>query len=263
MWSGAERGSMTREAKHPVATSKKTIRVLGALKERDGARVTELAEALGMSKSTVHNHLSTLREEGFVVREGTEYDIGLRFLEFGGYARNRMRLYRVAEPEIERLAEQTGEMASLLTEEHGKGVYLGVSKGSEAVALDTHAGYRCPLHVTALGQVILAHFPEERVETIVDRHGLEAWTPNTVTDREELFERLETVRERGFALDDEEHMTGLRCVGAPITTTDGTVLGAVSVSAPTSRMRDDRFTDEVPDLVRSAANVIELNINHA
>jgi len=254
---------MAREAKHPVATTKKTIRILEALKERDGARVTELAEGLGMSKSTVHNHLSTLREEGFVVREDTEYSLGLRFLEFGGYARNRMHLYRVAEPEIKRLAEQTGEMASLLTEQHGQGVYLLRSKGSQAVALDTHAGYRCPLHVTALGNAILAHLPEERVRAIVDEHGLDAWTPETVTDRGELFDRLETVRERGFALDDEEHMTGLRCVGAPITTTDGTVVGAISVSAPTSRMRGDRFTDEMPDLVRSAANVIELNLNHS
>lgn len=253
---------MPPEAKHPVATTRKTIRILEALKERDGARVTDLAEDLGMSKSTVHNHLSTLREEGFVVRDDTGYSLGLRFLEFGGYARNRLHLYRVAEPEIKRLAEQTGEMASLLTEQHGQGVYLLRSKGSQAVALETHAGYRCPLHVTALGKAILAHLPAERVAEIVDEHGLDAWTPETITDRATLFDRLETVRERGFALDDEEHMTGLRCVGAPIATSDGTVVGAISVSAPTSRMRESRFTDEVPDLVRSAANVIELNLNH-
>jgi DNA-binding IclR family transcriptional regulator len=256
-------GNMAREAKHPVDTVRKTIRILEALKESDGTRVTELAASLGTSKSTVHNHLSTLREEGFVVRDGTEYRLGLRFLEFGGYSRSRTHLYRVAEPEIERLAERTGEMASLLTEQHGQGVYLLRSKGSQAVALDTHAGYRCPLHVTALGKAILAHLPEDRVAEIINEHGLEARTPETITDRGALFDELGTVRERGFALDDEEHMTGLRCVGAPITTTDGAVVGAVSVSAPTSRMRDDRFTDEVPDLVRSAANVVELNLNHS
>jgi len=254
---------MTHEAKHPVATTKRTIRLLETLKEHDGARVTELAEALETSKSTVHNHLSTLREEGFVVLEDDEYHVGLRFLDFGGYARNRLTLYRVAEPEVKRLAEQTGEMASLLTEQHGRGVYLLRSKGSQAVGLDTYAGYRCPLHATALGKAMLAHLPEEYVAEIIDEHGLEAWTPATVTDRGELADRLETVRDRGFAVDDEEHMTGLRCVGVPITTTDGSVVGAVSVSAPTSRMRDDRFTDEIPDLVRSAANVIELNLNHS
>lgn len=254
---------MTREAKHPVATTKKTIRILETLKDSDGARITDLAEDLGMNKSTVHNHLSTLREEGFVLRDDTEYRLGLRFLEFGGYARSQMQLYRVAEPEVKRLAEQTGEMASLLTEEYGQGVYLHRSKGNQAVALETYTGYRCPLHVTALGQSILAYLPEERVEAIVDKHGLEAWTPETITDRDELFARLETIRGQGFAIDDEEHMTGLRCVGAPITTTDETVVGAISVSGPTSRLRDDRFNDEIPDLVRSAANVIELNLNHS
>lgn len=252
---------MAREAKHPVETSRKTFRLLEAIKERDGARVTELATALDMGKSTVHNHLSTLREDEFVVREGTEYRLGLRFLEFGGYVRNRQELYRVAEPEIDRLAEQTGEMASLVTEEHGLGVSLQRSKGSQAVALDTHAGYRCPLHVTAHGKAILAHLPEERVREILDRHGLAARTPETITDEAALFDHLEAVRSQGYSLDDEERMTGLRCVGAPIVA-DGTVEGAISVSAPTGRMRDDRFTDEMPDLVRSTANVIELNLTH-
>jgi len=254
---------MTRKAKHPVAASKKTIRIMESLKHHEGAKVSEIAEEFDMSKSTVHNHLSTLREEGFVVQEGTEYRLGLRFLEFGGYARSRMPLYRIAEPEVERLAEQTGELANLMTEQHGQGVYLLRSKGNRAVDFETYAGFRCPLHVPAAGKAILAHLPTERVEAIVDRHGLEPETPRTVTDRTELFDRLETVRDRGFAIDDEELVTGLRCVGVPITTADGTVMGSLSIAAPTSRMGEDRFTDEVPDLVRSAANVIELNINHA
>jgi len=253
---------MAREAKHPIGATRTTLRVAEHLKQRDSTRVTELAEELEMSKSTVHSHLNTLLEEGFVVQDGSEYRLGLRFLEFGGYARSRMQLYQVAAPEIERLADRTGEMASLMTEESGQGVYLLCSQGNQAVSLDTYAGYRCPLHVTALGKAVLAHLPDDRVAEIIDRHGLEAATPESITDETELRADLETVRERGFALDDEERMTGLRCVGAPITAEDGAVAGAISVSAPTSRMRDDRFTDEVPDLIRSAANVIELNLTH-
>lgn len=254
---------MDHEAKHPVATSRKTIRILESLKERDGARVTELADALAMNKSTVHNHLSTLEAEELVVRDGPRYRIGLRFLDFGGYARSRMGLYPVAESEVERLSEQTGELASLMTEQYGWGVYLLRSKGSQAVDLDIHAGSHCPLHQSALGKAIMAYLPDDRTREIIDRRGLDPATPATITDRDELFEELETVRDRGFAVDDEEMLNGLRCVGAPITTADGTVVGSISVSAPTSRMRENRFTDEIPDLVRSAANVIELNINHA
>jgi DNA-binding IclR family transcriptional regulator len=124
-----------------------------------------------------------------------------------------------------------------------------------------HAGLHTPLHTTALGKSILAHLPGDRVEAIVDRHGFASETPKTITDRGELSADLDNVRERGFALDDEEFLAGLRCVGAPVCTDEGEVLGSLSVSAPKNRLLDERFVDEFPDLLRSATNVIELNIN--
>jgi DNA-binding IclR family transcriptional regulator len=254
---------MPTDAKHPVATSRKTIRILDELRALGGARVTDLAESLDMNKSTVHNHLSTLLAEELVVRDGPRYELGLRLLEYGGHARNRHRLYRVAVPEVERLAERTGELANLMVEEYGRGVYLCCERGDQAVDLDTYPGLRRPLHATGVGKAILAHLPDERVDDIVDRHGLTAETAATVTDRSTLDDQLSTVRDRGFAVDDEELIPGLRCVGVPILDSDGAVLGAISVSQPTNRMDDDRFLDDIPDVVRSAANVIELNVNHS
>lgn len=254
---------MSKNAKNSVSTSQKTIRVLETLKELDGARVTELANALDMNKSTVHNHLSTLEEEELVVKDGSEYTLGLRLLEFGGSARNQHPLYRAALPEIERLAAQTGELANLTVEEHGRGIYLACEQGERAIDINVFPGLRRPLHLTASGKAILAYLPNERVDKIIDRHGLEPATPQSVTDRGELESRLETVRERSFAVDDEELIEGLRCVAAPIQDLDGGVLGAISVAAPANRMEDDRFLDETPDMVRSTANVIELTINHS
>jgi DNA-binding IclR family transcriptional regulator len=150
-----------------------------------------------------------------------------------------------------------------MTDEHGMGIYLYRSNGSQAIDLDTHTGLRAHLHSTALGKAILAHRPAERVDEIVDQHGLPPVNENTVTDREELLDQLERIRERGFALDDEERLQGLRCVAAPIKPADGKVIGSISVSAPTSRMGDDRFHEEIPDVVRSAANVMELRIRYA
>jgi DNA-binding IclR family transcriptional regulator len=253
---------MPTEAKHPVATSRKTIRVLDALRELGPVRVTALASELDMNKSTVHNHLSTLVAEELVVRDGPRYELGLRLLEYGGYVRSQRRLYRVAVPEVKRLADRTGELASLVVEEYGQGVYLSCEKGDRAVDLEVYPGLRRPLHATGVGKAILAHLPDDRVDEIVDHHGLTAETPATVTDRTELDAQLATVRERGFAVDDEELISGLRCVGVPVLGDGGAVRGAISVSQPTTRV-DDRFLDDVPDVVRSAANVIELNINHS
>lgn len=254
---------MAEQAKHPVATSRKTIRILDALHDHGRAGVTELATAVEMNKSTVHNHLSTLKSEHMVVQEDGEYALGLRMLEFGGKARNDRRLYKIARDEIERLATQTGEVANLVVEEHGEAVYLDCKEGDNAIDLDIYPGVRRALHVTAAGKAILAHLSSERIDEIVDTHGLPAKTDQSLTTKEELLDGLESVRDRGFAIDEEEHINGLRCIGAPIQTGTGEVLGAVSVSTPVTRMNDNTFYSEIPDAVRSATNVIELNVPHS
>lgn len=250
------------DAKYPVQTTEKTLTLVEELKERGQCGVTELADNLGMGKSAVHNHLMTLREHGYVVRDNGEYRIALKFLEIGGHIRKSTKLYRVAEPEMKSLAAETGELTNLLVEEQGMGVYLLRKKGDDAVDLDTHVGLRTHLHTTALGKAILAHLPESRVEEIVRRRGLMRETPNTIGTWEELFDALELIRKRGYAIDDEERLEGLKCVAAPVRTSANDVLGAISISAPASRVSDDDITGKLPEKLLSAANVIELNINY-
>ncbi|GGC64362.1 IclR family transcriptional regulator [Haloferax sulfurifontis] len=240
-----------------------SLEILEALKERGSAGVTELATELDLPKSTVYSHLRTLREHGYVVQRDERYCIGLKFLSLGEHTRDRMPLYEVAKPEVKGLAEQTGELANLLVEEHGEGVYLFRSKGEQAVSLDTHAGMRVKLHCTSLGKAILAYLPEVRVDEIIERWGLPAQTATTITSREALEEELAAVRERGYAYDKGERLSGLRCIAAPIKNPDGHAIGAVSVSGPTSRMKGERFESEIPEQVMSAANVIELNLTYS
>lgn len=251
---------MNSNAKHPVRTTEKTLQIIEELKQQDGSRVTDLADEMDMGASAVHNHLSTLQEYGYVVKRGDEYRLGLKFLELGGYTRNQEVAYKVAEPEIERLAEETGELVNLMTEDQGMGVYLKRSKGKDAVDIDTYAGKRVHLHTTALGKAILAHTPDERVDEIVDYHGLPGFTEHTITDREELETVLERVRDRGYALDDGERLQGLRCVAAPIKGGEDRAIGAISISAPANRLKNHQFEEEFPELIRGAANVVELNI---
>lgn len=214
-----------------------------------------------MNKSTVYNHLKTLEDERLIVRDGSEYRIGLRLLKFGSYAQQEHRLYRIALPEIERLAAQTGEIASLVVEEYGQAVYLTIETGDQAIGLDLYPGSRRSLHATAGGKAIMAEFPPERVDEIDDQYGLAAVTQRSITYRDELTDRLAEIRERGIAFDDQEYIEGLRSVAAPIHATDGNVLGAVSVAGPASRLTDDRFEQELPAFVNSALNVIELDID--
>jgi DNA-binding IclR family transcriptional regulator len=254
---------MGTPAKNPIKSTETTFRIVEGLQALDGSGVSELADHTGLPRSTVHNYLSTLEQEEYVVNNDGQYEVGIRFLELGAYARNRRQIYGIAKPEVSRLAEETGELANLLIEEHGRGTYLQRVRGEEAVQVEAHVGTRVSLHSTALGKSILAHLPESRVEEIIEIHGLEPTTPKTVTDRGELLEQLAEIRDRGYAVDDEERLEGLRCVAAPILSNENRVLGAVSVSGPSHRIRDDRFRRTLPNRVLEAVNVIELNVTYS
>lgn len=251
---------MAEKANHPVTTSQKSIRILEGIYQQKGGTLTEIASAINMNKSTVHNHLKTLVEEQLVVWDGTEYQIGLRLLAFGSYAQQQNKLYQIALPEIERLANQTGEIANLVIEEYGRAVYLASEADNQAVDLNIYPGSRRPIHATAAGKAILAELPPERVDEIIDDSGLPAETPRTITTEEDLKENLDKVRDRGIAFDDEENIKGLRCVAAPIHNSRGHILGAVSISSPASQLTDEEFFDEYPAIVNSTLNVIELKI---
>lgn len=250
---------MSERPKHGVRTTEKTFRIVEALKDQDGGQVTRLAEEVGMSKSAVHNHLATLEAMGYVVKTDSTYRLSLKFLDLGGYTRSQMKLYRIAKPKIEEMAAETGEVANLLTEENGMGVYLFRAKGAQAVDLDTYVGHRTHLHYTAQGKAILAHTPESEVRDIIDRYGLPEATPNTITDEDALFQELEEIRARGYATHEEERLMGLRSIAAPIQPDNGVAWGSISISGPASRMTDD----SIVDIVASAANAIELNVKYS
>lgn len=244
-----------------VQSDRRLLQILITLKELDGAGVTELAEHLDLAKSTVHNHLTTLHDAKFLTKEGTEYHLGLRFLDLGVNARLHRRESERIKRKVESLADQTDERAQFIVEEHGYGVYLYRSRGEKAVSTDSQIGRHIPLHSSSAGKAILANIPRERVQEIVDDVGLSAVTEHTITDRDDLLDELETVREQGYAVNNEESTVGLRAVGAPIRRPDGSVVGALSISGPTHRLKGDLFEREFTDLVRGAANEIELNIS--
>jgi len=233
------------------------IEIVEHLREVGEAGVTELATALDRSKGTVHSHLATLLAHEYVVRDGDQYSLSLKFLDLGEYVRSQLEIYDVVTEELDDLAAETGEVAQFATEEHGRAVYLYKARGDQAVNTASTVGKREYLHCISLGKAMLAHLPDERVEAIVERHGLPAQTDNTITDRETLFAQLRETRERGYAVDEEEKIEGVRCVAAPLSN-DG-VVGAISISGPSSRMEGERFREALPHKLLRSANVIEIN----
>lgn len=242
----------------PVQALATALSVTELLDERAGAGVTEIADELDRSKSAVHNHLNTLEQLGYVVKEGTTYRLGPRFLELGLRVRNRTDVYGAARRELDNLARATGEMATLLVEDDGDGVFLYVT-GAENVESNPE-GRRVSLHSTSTGKAILANRPRVEVLEIVDDRGLPERTEHTITDRDELLSELRTIRERGIAFGREEHELGRSGVAAPITDEDERAVGAISVSGPANSMSGKRLEEDVTGLVVSAAKAIEVQL---
>lgn len=255
---------MTREQGNTVRSIERAFGILERLYERNGARITELAEELDLSKSAIHSHLATMEEMGYVQKRGAEYDVGLQFLTFGGYARDRNLFFQFAKDAADELSQETGELVAVSTAMEGENLYLYQVRGADAVSVDSHVGARLPLHCTATGKAMLAAFPDDRVEDIVNRTGLPAVTENTLTTREELAQELQTVEERGVAFDREERIEGMRGVGASVVhREEDVVLGAIGVTGPTNRMAGERYETEIPELLSRIARMVEVNVTYS
>lgn len=233
------------------------------MQEQSGTSVSELSEAVDLTVGTVHTHLATLKDHGFVVQEGNTYWLGPQLIPLGEYVKHHSDLYRASKREIDRVAEETGECVHLMVENNGQSIILYEAFGDEAVGTKYHTRSReMPsehLHYRAAGKSILAHLPASRVHETIDEHGLPAATEKTVTNKEELINQLAEIRSRGYALNDEEELRGIRAVGAPILCEDGDPYGAISISAPCSRLKGETFEEDYPELVVATTNIIEIN----
>lgn len=253
---------MTAGAPRQIQSVKTTFEILEFIRDNRGARVTDVASALSVSKSTAHGHLSTLTALGYVVKVDGKYRIGLQFLELGHHARDRYNLYEAVKSEIDRLAQSTGERCQVMVSEGYRGTYIYQTAGDQSIQTDSHIGSTVELHCTAVGKSYLAHLSEAELEAYLETVSLPARTERTITDREAFLDELETIRERGYALNLEEKITGMRAVGAPILTDDGDVLGAISVSVPTTHVDDIVNESELPEQVRRSARVITIKTTY-
>lgn len=243
-----------------IKSDEKLFDIVEFIRENNEAGVTEIAESVGMAKSTVHGHLTALQRRGYVVKEDGRYRLGLEFLSHGKYVQNSYKLNSIAPKKVNQLAEETGERAWCIVEENGLGYYLTGAEGEHPVNPPVGVGDGVHLHSLAAGKAILANFPQSRVEEIIERHGLPGQTQNTITEKEELFAELDNVRERGYAINDGESLPGLYAIGAPIVDKSGEVRGALTISGPTNRIRREEIRGELVDLLLGATNELEINL---
>ena len=220
----------------------RALYLLEALAEEpEGRRLHELSAATGLSPSTAHRLLTTLQHHRFVQFDGMSslWRIGRRAYSVGSTFAQQRNLVGPALSFLRRLRDQTRETANLGIVDDAEMVVLTQIESREIMRAITRIGGRAPMAASGMGKAILATYPREDVDLWLKHHRLRPMTPKSIVDREQLYRELAITAERGYAVDDEEFVTGLRCVAAVVRDHRGEVLCAISVSGLPARMPHD------------------------
>lgn len=243
----------------PVKAVVRTIRILEALASGDEVTLSQLSAETGLNKSTAYRFMQTLREEGYVRQneETGSYSLTLRIAELGSPILSKLEIRKAARPVIERLSSETQETVHLAVLEQDEMVYVDKIESTKTlrVSMMSGVGLTAPMYCTGVGKVLMAHVDAEKCERLLNAEPLHRFTSNTITDRDRIDEELRTIRREGFAVDNEEHEVGVRCVAAPIWRGDGELAGAVSLSAPTVRLTNSELSNVRSRVVSAAGEI--------
>lgn len=200
--------------------------------------VTEVAEALGLHKSTAAGLLHTLERNGYLEQDPSsrKYRLGFRLVERAFLLLDQVELRKLALPYLQELHAWCDESINLAIRDRADVVYIERLFSSQSLGLRVEIGKRAFVHSTGLGKAMLSCLPQTEVEEIIAIRGLRPVTTHTITDHDQFLAELERSRERGYAIDDEENELGARCVSAPILDHTGRPVAAVSISVPLPRI---------------------------
>lgn len=214
--------------------------------------VTELSKRLDLHKNNVFRLLATLESRGYIEQNKLtgNYRLGLRVLELGQVFIKHMGLLKMARPVLEEIVEKCNETAYLGLIRDNRVVYVDVVEATRAVRVVSRVGVGLPVYCSSVGKVQIAFESADEVERALSSGPMTAFTEHTITDRAALEEHLQTVREQGYAIDDEEYDDGIRCVGVPIRDYTTRVIAALSISGPSYRFTDERLNDELIPLAK-------------
>lgn len=235
----------------------RTLDVLALFQERGrDLGISEIADDLRLSLGTAHRIVRALVDRGYLAqnRRTERYFLGRSAVLLGHAASAGLGLHR-AQPVLDRVRDETGESVNLGVREGADMVVIVRAESRHPLRFSQEPGSRLPVHATAMGKVTLAHSGDLTVEVDHLPDPLRRLTTRTLTERSLLMDELETIRRRGYSVDNEEAVHGVRCLAAPILTPDGLPMAAVAIQGPTVRMSRRRVTS-LASLVRATAEEV-------
>jgi len=251
--------SRTTKPTNLIQTIARVSAILDVLaRSSRGISLGVLSEKVQLPKGTTHRILSSLSYFDFVRQdpETRNYSLGFKLVELGSSLLDQINLRKEAEPFLTALSQRTKETGYLAILDRTEVIYIEkIEAEDDSIGLraTSKVGQRNAANSCSLGKVLLAHLPEEELNDLIPEMNFVQKTENTITDPLQLKDHLKVVRDRGYAVDDEESERGIRCVAAPVRNEIGLTVAAVSISGPAIRVTRRKIQDTLKDEVMKTA----------
>ncbi len=245
-------------------TVDKAVNLVQYLSEHpEGVGINALCRELGTQKPGLLRIVNSLSEAGWIIKDphSLRYRLGYHLLTLSAQALLGPHFQEIAHEGLRQLASATKETANLGVLDQWQIVFIDQVEAWQSIRLQVRVGSRAPVHCTALGKALTAHLPSDQLDSLWQRAPYPRFTEKTLISSEALAAELEHIRSEGFAIDDEEHRDGVRCIGAPVRNYGGDVVAALSVSGPSSRMRDDVLAHMIQE-VRRVAEAVSIQLGY-
>jgi IclR family acetate operon transcriptional repressor len=218
--------------------------------------MTQIAEQVGIHKSTAHRLLATLENKRFIQRDQDTgiYRLGIRLLQMAYLTLEQNDLRRLVVPYMHRLCDKYEENIDLAVLDDTDVIFVNILEGPQRVKLAAAIGQRLPAYATASGKAILAFLPEKSLQNILDQ-GMPQLTPYTIHTKEEFFIHLGTIKRFGFAISEQELEEQINAVAAPILSQGGFPIASIAVAGPAYRLTHERMLEIGPDLVATTREI--------
>ncbi|MGI6160567.1 MAG: IclR family transcriptional regulator [Christensenellales bacterium] len=243
-----------------METVRRALQLLKCIAEKP-LRMMEVAELMGINKSSASRMLNTLHQEGFVeLNSSRKYEIGSTIYLLSKSASESNRIRRLASPHLTQLAEDTGETIHLAALDGNNVIYIDKIDSNKAVRLNSRIGTSNPIHCTGVAKVLLAYSPSRTSERIISKVSFDKYTDNTIANEKQFRKELDKVRKSGVAYVFEEHFESVNCIAAPVFDNRGVAAG-ISISS-TTVCTDRETLIGYRDQLIETANQISLSLGY-
>jgi IclR family transcriptional regulator, KDG regulon repressor len=256
------RSAATPERRYTVDAAAKALDLLSAFSFREPRlSLADLATRTGIPRPTAFRLLTTLEQAGFVAKVSGEYQLGIKCFVLGNIVAASLDLREKAQRHLEQLRDATGETVHLAVLDGWQVLYLERLQSPHPIGfMRSRVGAIVPAYCTSLGKTLLAFAPHDDVEAWLSSQTFPAMTPQTITSPRRLLKELRAIRERGYALDEQEHELGVRCIAAPVWNHAGGVVAAISVAGPADRMPRPLVDSAMAAAIVAAARAISTEL---